>query len=45
MFGIYKITNNLNNKIYIGKSSMIEDRWKYHKTNYKNSSEWDKTLY
>lgn len=45
MFGIYKITNNLNNKIYIGKSSVIEDRWQYHKTNYESPSEWNKTLY
>lgn len=29
--GIYKITNNTNNKIYIGCSKDIEARWKYHK--------------
>lgn len=30
MVGIYKITNNLNNKVYIGKSLDIERRWKEH---------------
>ena len=29
--GIYKITNKLNNKCYIGKSSNIEERWKYQR--------------
>ena len=33
--GIYKITNLINNKCYIGKSKNIEDRFKYHKDNYK----------
>lgn len=28
MQGIYKITNKINNKVYIGKSTNIEDRWK-----------------
>lgn len=31
--GIYKITNNLNNKCYIGQSLIIEERWKEHKRN------------
>jgi group I intron endonuclease len=31
MKGIYKITNNINNKIYIGRSLDIEKRWKQHK--------------
>lgn len=30
MIGIYKITNTKNNKVYIGKSSDIERRWKEH---------------
>lgn len=30
MIGIYKITNKINGKIYIGKSSNIERRWKEH---------------
>lgn len=31
MIGIYKITNQLNNKVYIGQSNDIERRWKDHK--------------
>lgn len=30
--GIYKITNNINNKIYIGCSKNIEHRWLAHKS-------------
>lgn len=45
MLGIYKITNKINNKIYIGKSSNIEERWKYHKTRYTYEKDYDKTLY
>lgn len=30
MIGIYKITNNLSGKIYIGQSNNIERRWKEH---------------
>ena len=45
MFGIYKITNKQNNKIYIGKSKDIEDRWIYHTSHYNDSKEWDKNLY
>lgn len=29
--GIYKITNNINNKCYIGQSRRIEKRWENHK--------------
>lgn len=29
--GIYKITNNINNKVYIGKSVNISKRWSQHK--------------
>lgn len=43
--GIYKITNLINQKCYIGKSSNIEKRFSYHKTNYTNPKEWNKTLY
>ncbi len=43
--GIYKITNKINNKCYIGKSSNIESRFEYHKMNYQTSKEWNKTLY
>ena len=28
--GIYKITNLINGKVYIGQSINIEDRWKQH---------------
>lgn len=45
MFGIYKITNKLNNKCYIGKASHIESRWDYHRTRYNDASEWNKHLY
>ena len=31
MIGIYKITNNINNKIYIGQSINIKRRWYDHK--------------
>lgn len=45
MLGIYKITNTINNHTYIGKSTNIEQRWKYHLTHYNNTSEYNKTLY
>ena len=46
MFGIYKITNKLNNKCYIGKSSNITERWAYHKREYSYfTKNWNKTLY
>lgn len=31
MIGIYKVTNLINNKIYIGQSVHIETRWKSHR--------------
>ena len=31
MIGIYKITNKINNKVYIGQSRDIVDRWNAHK--------------
>ena len=43
--GIYKITNTINNKCYIGKSSNIEERWKYHKKRYNDIKEYNKPLY
>lgn len=43
--GIYKITNKINNKCYIGKSSNIEERWKYHIENRNSLKEYDKPLY
>ena len=41
--GIYKITNLINNKCYIGKSVNIKERWAYHKS----KCHWDdkKPLY
>lgn len=36
MIGIYKITNNINNKSYIGQSINITQRWINHKSNAKN---------
>ena len=30
MVGIYKITNQINNKVYVGQSSCIERRWAEH---------------
>lgn len=32
MTGIYKVTNQINNKIYIGKSKDIQRRWRQHHT-------------
>ena len=41
--GIYKITNLINGKIYIGQSTNIEERWKKEKQRafYKNSIEYN----
>lgn len=43
--GIYKITNNINNKIYIGKSNNIERRFKEHQSPYEWSRTPNKPLY
>lgn len=43
--GIYKITNKINGKCYIGKSSDIEKRWNYHKISFNYEKEKQKTLY
>ena len=43
--GIYKITNKINNKCYIGKSTDIESRWKYHIENKNSIKEYNKPLY
>lgn len=37
MKGIYKFTNKINNKIYIGQSTNLENRYQSHKRNYLNS--------
>lgn len=44
MCGIYKITNNINGKVYIGQSICIERRWRNHK-NYFGSGNEDYPLY
>lgn len=47
MVGIYKITNLINNKIYIGLSIDIKDRWKAHRTRpfQPNCSQYESHLY
>ena len=45
MIGIYKITNKLNNHSYIGLSTKLEERWKYHQSPYNQKRESYKTLY
>ena len=45
MIGIYKITNKLNNHSYIGLSTKLEERSKYHQTPYNQERESNKTLY
>lgn len=46
MTGIYKITNNINGKIYIGQSIDINKRWKEHKHRSQiPNKEYDKYLY
>lgn len=38
MTGIYKITNQLTNEVYIGQSIHIEQRWREHKQEVKNNN-------
>ena len=45
MIGIYKITNKLNNHSYIGLSTKVEERWKYHQSPYNQQRESYKSLY
>lgn len=45
MIGIYKITNNINNKCYIGQSIEIEHRFQEHKKLYNWKREKNKILY
>ena len=42
--GIYKITNKINNKAYIGQSVNIFQRWKYHRTHIDNEQALYKAL-
>lgn len=39
IIGIYKITNNINGKIYVGQSVNIAERWKQHEYKAFNSKE------
>ena len=41
MIGIYKITNTVNGKCYVGQSRDIEARWAKHLSAYKSSPEWE----
>ena len=43
--GIYKITNLINKKKYIGKSLNIENRFSYHKNKYTYEKDFNKPLY
>lgn len=47
MIGIYKITNLINNKCYIGQSVNIKERWKNHRTASHNPNDegYDYPLY
>lgn len=38
MFSVYKITNLINNKVYIGSSNNPERRWREHKSNSQNKN-------
>lgn len=40
MIGIYKITNTVNNKKYIGQSINIIDRWREHRQRANNGTEY-----
>ena len=42
--GIYKITNNLNGKSYVGQSVNCMSRWSYHKTPSKNVAPIDQAI-
>lgn len=43
--GIYKITNLINNKVYIGQSVDIEERWKHHRSNINTTDTKKRNLY
>lgn len=47
MIGIYKITNKVNGKVYIGQAVDIERRWKEHKKRifYQNGKDYHSPLY
>ena len=35
--GVYKITCLINNKVYIGATTNLRDRWSWHKSTLKNN--------
>ena len=43
-FGIYKITNTINNQIYIGSAIDIKDRWRCHKRDLLKYKHYNKKL-
>ena len=45
--GVYLIRNKINNKVYIGLSVNIEERWQYHRSSYlkEDGKEKNKPLY
>lgn len=45
MIGIYKISNNINNKVYIGCSTDISKRFKEHRNYVLSPKQYNKTLY
>ena len=42
--GIYMIRCKINNKIYIGRSKNIKDRWKQHKKELRNNKHCNKNI-
>lgn len=42
--GIYKITNTVNNKCYVGQSVNIERRWSYHLLELNRGNHWNPHL-
>ena len=44
MTGIYKITCNQNNKVYIGQSTSIKRRWAQHRRDLKNNNHYNQYL-
>lgn len=45
LWSIYKITNLLNNKIYIGQTKNIKNRWSRHKSDAKLGKKYNSHLY
>lgn len=45
MCGIYKITNMVNGKVYIGQTNDIYTRWRKHKYTYENPKENNQVIY